>query len=526
MVIASLYPIVKNQYALNSIFDWDFIRELQRDSEAPPHDYHVFLPHGHQPPDSIFIGKDVHIKSTMELTDFFQEFEVDIWHDFGYTPASDLVLLRHLSGQNFPITVKVELPFLANAKLTTYSALSNSDVLICSKPSITKLVEMAHSDATREHTYPQICTIPYGVKPEQIDSEKKQDARYLLRLPEEGTIILCSVNFNPNNSVDLLPLIRAFQAIAKDREDARLIVSGSDDYNSIDRIEKYLEDSALGAQVLFLPDVDESARLLLLAAADIFISPSDPVYTDNGLQVLEAMARGIPVIATDDEHGYVDHGRTGFSIEKGCFPFSYQALRDYFAFTPPHVQSLIVSQGVAIDVQQIIEYLVLLIEDVSLRKTIGAAAFQYVSKHHFRKVMAEYEELWSNLREEGSLIESQTVMAEYEVRDEGWLPLLLSSISQTIDENTPLHITPEGELVFETKDVVIYEEIKDVIFLPIVLTILNLAQSGTSLSKITDLFLEASNPEEAKDVVPNIAYHVMWCLKQGLMHPEKIISMG
>ena len=527
MVIASLYPVVKNQYALNSIFDWDFIRELQRGSGETPYDYHVFLPYGHQPPDSISVGRDMHIKSTMELTDFFQEFEVDIWHDFGYTPASDLAFLRHLSGQNFPITVKVELPFLADAKLTTYSALSNSDVLICSKPSINKLIEIVHSDETQGDTYPQISTIPHSVKAERVDSEKKQDARYLLRLPEEGTIILCSVNFNPNNSVDLLPLIRAFQAITKDREDARLIVSGSDDYNSIDRIEKYLENSALGAQVLFLPDVDESARLLLLAAADIFILPSDPVYTDNGLQVLEAMARGIPVIATDDENGYIDHGRTGFRVEKRCFPFSYQALRDCFAFIPDHIQSLIVSQGIAVDIQQIIEYLVLLIEDVSLRKRIGAAALQYVSEHHHvRKIMGEYEKLWSDLREEGSLRQSQTGMAKNEINDGSWLPLLLSSISQTIDENMPLYITPDGETVLETGDVVIYEEMKDVIFLPIILAILDLARSGTSLSKVTNLFLEASNPGEAKDVVSNIAYHIMWCIKQGLMQPQKIISMG
>lgn len=524
MVIASLYPVIETQYKLNSIFDWGFIRELQRDFGETPHDYYVFFPHGHQPPDPNSVGSNVHIKSTMELTDFFQEFQVDIWHDFGYTQASDLVSLRHLSGQNFPITVKAELPFLANAKLTTYSALSNSDVLVCSKPSMNKLIERAHSDAIREHTYPQICTIPHGVKPERIDSEKKQDARYLLRLPEADTIILCPVDFNnPNNSTDILPLIRAFQSIARDREDARLVVSGSDHYDSIDRIEKYLESSALNRQVLFLPNVGESTRSLLLAAADIFILPSDPVYTDNGLQVLEAMARGIPVIVTDDGNDYIDHGRTGFKVEKSCFPLSYQVLKNYFAFAPHHVQSLIVSQGVAIDIQRIIEYLVLLIEDVSLRKTIGAAALQYVSEHHhLRKIIKAYEDLWSNLREEGSLMRLQTD----QVNDDSWFPLLLSSISQTIEENTPLYITPEGEVVLETQDVIIYEEMKDVIFLPIILAILDSARSGTHLSELTDLFLEASNPEEAKEVVPNIAYHIVWCIKQGLMHPSKSGSVA
>ena len=201
---------------------------------------------------------------------------------------------------------------MANTELATYSALSNKDVLICSRPSTQKLIESVYSCSTSGHTYPQICTIPHGVKPQRFDRNKKKDARYLLHLPEDSTIILCLIDFSQNNSIDILPLIRAFHDIRKKREDVRLIVSGSDGYGSIDRIEKHLEGSALRRQVIFLPDVGESARLLLLAAADIFISPSDSVYTDNGPEVLEAMAKGIPVIATDDENGYIDHGKNWF----------------------------------------------------------------------------------------------------------------------------------------------------------------------------------------------------------------------
>ncbi len=523
MIIASLYPIVETQYESTSIFDWDFIRALQRDFGISSHDYYIFFPHDCQSPDPTAIGRNVHIKSTMELTDFFQEFQVDIWHDFGYTHASDLVSLRRLSGQNFPITIKAELPFLANAQLTTYSALSNNDAVICSRPSIHKLIENADNrfrkSAMQRGTYPQICTIPHGVKPERINRDKKQDARHLLRLPENVTIVLCSIDFNPNSSIDIFPLIRAFQTVVENREDVLLIISDSNVESYVSRVREFLEGSVLSRQVVFLPNVDESARLMLLASADIFISPSDQVYADNGLQVLEAMARGIPVIATDDDkNGYIDHGRTGFKVKKGCLPLSYQALRNCFTFTPHRVQSLIVSQGIVIDVQQIIEFLVLLIEDVSLRQTIGAAAMQYVCEHHNpTKIVEEYENLWSNLCKERSLMG----IPENQVNKDSWLPLLLSSISQTTHENTPLHITPNGQTLLETRDVIIYEEMNEVILVPIVLEILDLAQSVTCLSKITQSFLELLDPEEAEGLIPNLAYHVMWCLKQGLIHPQK-----
>lgn len=523
MVIASLYPAVESQYETTSIFDWSFIRELQRNSGEPHHDYHVFLPYGVQPPDPLSIGKNVHIKNTAELTDFFQEVQVDIWHDFGYTNAADLVLLRQRSGQNFPITIHAELPFLANAKLTTYNALSNSDVVICSRPAIHKLIETAQSRFTKSATPPQICTIPHGVKPERIDLDKKQDARHLLHLPEDATIILCSIDFNPNSSIDLLPLLRAFQSITAEKKDVLLIISDSDEEGYVGRVKAFFENSTLSRQVLFLPNVDESARLLLLAAADIFTSPADPVYADNGHQVLEAMAKGLPVIATDEEeNGYIDHGKTGFKVQKECLSLSYQALRKSLDFMPRRVQSVMVSQGIVIDVQQITKHLALLVENVALRERIGAAALKYVCEHHdLTKIASDYEHLWSNLREESALMRLETGMAENQVSNDSWLSLLLPSFSQPIDERTPLHITDDGEALLETQDIMVYEEISELIFVPVILEILNSAQSGTSLSKVADSLLGVLNPNEAKELLPNVAYHIMWCMKQGWIYPQK-----
>lgn len=527
MIIASLYPVVEAQYESVSTFDWHFIRELQQNFGGFPHDYHVFLPHGNNSPDPMSIGDNVHIKNTTELIDFFQEFQVDVWHDFGYTSAADLVSLRQLSKQYFPITINVQLPFLANAQLTTYDALSNSDALICSTPSIHKLIDAAQShlkqSVMQQHTYPRICTIPHGVMPVQVDSDKKQDARHLLQLPKEYTIILCIADFNPNSSIDIVPLIRAFQVVAENKEDVILILTGSDQEGYVARVAYYfIESSSISRQVMFLPNVDESAKSLLLAATDIFISPSDPIYIDNGLQILDAMARGIPVIATDGDKGHIEHGKTGFKLEKGGLPLSYQALRHCYAFLPHRIQSLALSQGVTIDVQQIIQYLTLLVEDTSLRKTIGDAAFKYVSQHHHpTNIVKEYNNLWSNLREDDSIMQLKTTVTDSPVSDNSWLPLLTSLLSQTIDENTPLHITPDGEIILETKNVIVYDELKEMILATVILEILKLAQSVTSISNIADSLLGVLNPDEAKELVPNVAYHVIWSIKQGLILPQK-----
>ena len=522
MVIASLYPPVEVHDTSIPIFDWDFIRALQYSAKENPHDYYVFLPQFFSPPDLISPGLNVHVKSTMELGEFFQESQVDVWHDFGHTPASHLVSLRCMSGQNFPITVKVSRAFLSKAQLTTYHALFRNDALICSNASIHKLVEAAHNQyrqsKTPESMGARVYTIPYGIASEQVNDDKKRDARYLLHLPEAMTIILCGGAFSPNNSMDLFPLIRAFETISKRYEDVLLIVSGSDEYGYADKVSSFIEDSALQQRILLMPNIGESARRLLLTATDIFISSTDTVSRDNQFQVLEAMARGVPVIATEDEkHGYIKHGKTGFKIERECLPVSYSTLSSYFPFIPNYVQSLIASQGIVVNFQQMIEHLTLLIEDVSLRKTLGEAGRQYVYQYHRpEKIAKKHENLWHDLCEKVSHAQTKTPTVENQVNG-GWLPLLLSSIPQTIDERTPLQVTAYGEKLLETQNLIIYEEMSEVLFPTVILEILNLSRVVTCLSDITHSLLQRSDAEETKDLVPNIAYHIMWCIKQGLI---------
>ncbi|MCY3721211.1 MAG: glycosyltransferase family 4 protein [Candidatus Poribacteria bacterium] len=521
MVIASLYPLVEGGDESICLFDWEFIRALQRGTGGDTHDIYVFSSQGCHPPYPLSVERNVHIKNTMELSDFFQESQVNVWHDFGYTPAFHLADLRHLSGQNFPITMKVEPSFLAKVPLTVYSGLSDNDAIICSRASIQELVEAAHgqyTSLTTPQSQAQVYTIPHGYAASRINGCNKRDARYLLHLPEGMTLILCSGDFSPDNSMDLLPLIRAFQTITESHENVLLIISGPDEYGYADRISEYLKGSPLQRRILLQPNISESARLLLLAASDIFISPSDTVYRDNQPQVLEAMARGIPVIAPDDgEPHYIHHGRTGFRLNRECLPYSYNALSGYFPFIPHHVQSLIVSQGIAVNVQQMVEYLTLLVEDASLRETLGTAAAQYVSDHHsLETIVAKYENLWRDLSAREASVPSQKPVVENQGGG-SWLPLLLSQMFQTIDERTPIQITSDGETLLETQNLVIYKEMSEVLFPSVILEILNLSRTVTSLSDITHSLLHLSDTEDVKNLVPNIAYHTMWCIKQGLI---------
>ena len=94
---------------------------------------------------------------------------------------------------------------------------------------------------------------------------------------------------------DFALLVRAFDRIAADRPDVGLIIAGPDGWGG------ELLDQALGAsrhrmRIGRAGYVDGPTRIGLLAGASLFAFPS--VYEGFGLPPLEAMAAGVPVVAT------------------------------------------------------------------------------------------------------------------------------------------------------------------------------------------------------------------------------------
>jgi phosphatidylinositol alpha-mannosyltransferase len=108
--------------------------------------------------------------------------------------------------------------------------------------------------------------------------------------------------------------LQAFQRLAAARPDLWLIVAG-------DGSDRQLADTlpaAVGARVRWLGDVPEPDVPSLYAAADVFLAPSTGSES-FGITVLDAMAAGTPVVASDIE-GYrnlIIDGDTGLLVPPG-----------------------------------------------------------------------------------------------------------------------------------------------------------------------------------------------------------------
>jgi glycosyltransferase involved in cell wall biosynthesis len=150
--------------------------------------------------------------------------------------------------------------------------------------------------STRYSLLPEkIEVIPYGVSPrfseaQSLERIQKTLAKYQIRQP----YILSVGRMNPRKN--LVSLSSAFSRLKSEMNlTHQLVLAGKDDYETARTIASI--KNAGGRGVVLTGFVDEDDLPALYQGADIFVYPS--LFEGVGLPALEAMAAGVPVIASN-----------------------------------------------------------------------------------------------------------------------------------------------------------------------------------------------------------------------------------
>lgn len=177
---------------------------------------------------------------------------------------------------------------------------------------------VAYSDGVKE-SYSDQWTIIYNgidvaefrLELSQIDDKVKNDIRNQLGISQDDHLFLNIARYVDQKSQKTA--IRAFKEVASKRKDAHLVLVG---YGPL---EENLR--ALANDLCISNSVTVTGRVTDLkpyyATADTFVLTYAPYIRDWGIVSLEAMAAGLPIVATRTENMnmIVKEGQTGYLVE-------------------------------------------------------------------------------------------------------------------------------------------------------------------------------------------------------------------
>lgn len=291
------------------------------------------------------------------------------------------------------------------------------DALICTSRSVRTAVEAVFDaeisyarwryGAAAAPQLPELPVIPLGVHVEDFARfpARRAEARHELGLAENEVVALYVGRLSLMSKAHPGQMYQGLEATTRNTgQKITLIECGWP---------KTDNDAAAfpaGAQIL-APSVrrlqldgnDAVARSRAWSAADIFISLSDNIQETFGLTPLEAMAAGLPVVASDWD-GYRDtvrHGVDGFLVPTWS-PAVGLGNHLAFAHQGRTITSDTLSWGAAVatsvELDRLVEALTALVSNPDLRRSMGSAGQAHARQtFDWAEVYRSYQALWAEL---------------------------------------------------------------------------------------------------------------------------------
>ncbi|MGE3822326.1 MAG: glycosyltransferase family 4 protein [Isosphaeraceae bacterium] len=287
------------------------------------------------------------------------------------------------------------------------------DALICTSRAVERVVRTVterFADSLRDRfggapgARASLEVIPLGVDPDQFrpaTPEERAATRSALGVAEEEVAVLFVGRLSHHAKAHPFPM---FEGLAEARRvtgrPIHLLLAGWAAHPAV--LEAFRDGArrfAEGVRVSFLDGQDPAIRRGVWHAADLFVSPSDNVQETFGLVVVEAMAAGLPVIASDWD-GYRDlvvEGETGLlvptlTVADATVDATTRLMLgaiDYDHFLAE------CNQSVTVDPVATAAALTRLVGDSALRQRLGAAGRRRALDHFaWSRVITAYESLW------------------------------------------------------------------------------------------------------------------------------------
>jgi glycosyltransferase involved in cell wall biosynthesis len=293
------------------------------------------------------------------------------------------------------------------------------DSLICTSQAVVDMVRAvttSYADYLRDRhggnprARIRLEKIPLGVNTELFrppTTQERAAQRRAFRIEADEVAVLFVGRLSHHGKAHPFPMYHGLaQAARRAGRKVHLILSG---WAPNQAVQKAFEDGArtfaAGIRVSFLDGTDPAQRYAVWQAADLFTSLSDNIQETFGLVIVEAMASGLPVVASD-WNGYRDlviNGETGLLVPTTMIKDATADVTSRLQLEEINYDHFLAetSQCIAVDCAAAAEAYTRLLGDASLRRQLGLAgrlrAEQLFAWPH---IIRAYETLWQDQERE------------------------------------------------------------------------------------------------------------------------------
>jgi glycosyltransferase involved in cell wall biosynthesis len=292
------------------------------------------------------------------------------------------------------------------------------DALICTSRAVAAMVREV-TTAYTEHllerlgqpariglrsVLPAQAIIPLGVDVDRFkpaNPEERAEARQTLGVSDDEVAVLYVGRLSHHAKAHPFPIFRATsEAAGASGRSVHLILAGWAAHPAVlDAFQSGARDFAPNVRTSFLDGRDARIRHSVWRAADVFVSPSDSIQETFGLSVVEAMASGLPVVASD-WNGYrdlVEDGRTGFLVPTTTVAGATSSATARLLAGELNYDHFLAecSQATAVDIPAMAAAITRLVRDPELRARMGVAGCARARQHFaWEHIIRAYEDLW------------------------------------------------------------------------------------------------------------------------------------
>ncbi len=368
-----------------------------------------------------FDPQRIEVAHRLELPDRLARGEISVvHHESHWGWFFDLVALRdHFATQHVPVTGQIHsLSYPRMLESYIRGALSppgQGDAVFCSSSAgeaalNESLKLVTEAAAVRGIVLPDMtferAQVPLGVDFEALDLSAAQHPREALRarlqIPNDAIVLIAMGRFSEYDKMDLFPLVRVFSWLLQEcpEQNLQLVLAGArQGTGTADMVKVWAAALNVQDRVHIVLDFPASEKGGWLAAADVFVSPSDNVQETFGLSVVEAMGMGLAVVVSDFD-GYKDTvpAHVGWRVNTQQESAS-SMLRLYGLSLFERPLHLLLGQGVSVSPRALLSALVQATQNADERNQRGHAARSWArSRFAWDVVIPQYEAVWKRLR--------------------------------------------------------------------------------------------------------------------------------